>query len=385
MEWRNWSGAVACAPRRILAPADVAGIRAAVAGAAAEGLSVRVAGSGHSFAPLVATEGVLLDLSGFAGIEAADAAARTARIRAGTVIRDFGDGLRQAGLALANQGDIDVQALAGAIATGTHGTGRRLGNLSSMVRALQVVGPGGETVEIEGGELLSAARLSLGLFGVVCTVTLDLLPAYRLVERCWTAPFETVMAGLEAAVAGNRHFEFFWRPASDACDAKALNPEEALPPPVEGAAERTDWSWRIFPSIRANRFNEMEFTVPAAAGPGCFRELRQLMRSRHPQVRWPVEYRTQAADEVWLSPCWRRDGVTLSIHQDASLPHEAFFRDAQAVFLNHGGRPHWGKMHWLTPAQYAEAFPKLSDAARLRRGFDPAGRFLNDFLRPIFG
>ncbi len=389
-EWRNWSGRVAFRPAHFARPSSETAIARAVRDAAASGLTVRVAGSGHSFTPLVETGGLLLSLDDWQGVESADAAARTATIRAGAKIAALGESLRTHGLGLANQGDVDVQALAGALSTGTHGTGRALGSLSSQIRALRLVTADGAVVVAGDGDgddrdLLEAARVSLGALGVLSAATMQLVPAYRLHERVWKIGIEQCLAGLDEHVAAHRHFEFFWYPHKDYAEMKALDPTEAAPDPLDGVkGERIDWSDRIFPTARDLRFNEMEYSVPAASGPDCFAAVRQRMKSAHPDVIWPVEYRTVAADDGWLSPMYGRQSVAISLHQDASLPCDAFFADVEPIFREHGGRPHWGKLHNLGAPELASLYPMWERFLDVRRRLDPRGVFLNDHLRALF-
>ena len=380
MAWANWSGSVACEPWRLAAPADEAEVARLVAEAAAGGREVRVVGTGHSFTPLCATDGLLLSLDALQGVAQADATFAT--VLAGSKISALGAPLQAAGLALTNQGDVDVQSIGGALGTGTHGTGRTLANMSAAVVGLRVVGEGGAMVDIDDAELLRAARVSMGMFGVIVAARLRAMPAYRLHEHCWELAVDQAFAELPELIARHRHCEFFWRPGADACDMKTLHPTAAVA--TDRPGERIDWSWRIFPSVRARKFNEMEYAVPAAAGPDCFFALRRLMRQRHPDVAWPIEYRTLAPDDAMLSPAQFRPSVTLSIHQAAELPHEAFFRDAEAIFRAAGGRPHWGKVHYLTARDLAALYPDYDRFRALRRAFDPKGRFMNGYLRTLF-
>jgi FAD/FMN-containing dehydrogenase len=386
--WSNWSGSVACRPRRIELPAGEAEVAAIVRTAASEDQTVRVCGSGHSFQPLCATNDVLISLDALAGIESADSKKLEATILAGTKIHDLGEPLRQHAMALANQGDIDVQSLAGAISTGTHGTGRTLGNLSTQAVAFRLVTAEGETLECSADddpELLSAVQVSLGALGVVTAIRLRLLPAYRLHERMWQEPIEVCLDRLDERIGGHHHFEFFWYPAADLAHAKALDPTQAEPddmPNVEG--QRIDHSDCIFPTVRENRFNEMEYSLPAEEGPSCFREIRELMRNQHGGVTWPVEYRTIAADRIDLSPAYGRETIAISIHQAADLDHRPFFADAEPIFRAHGGRPHWGKIHSLRAADLSQLYPRWSQFQSIRQQLDPGGRFLNDHLRQLF-
>jgi FAD/FMN-containing dehydrogenase len=251
------------------------------------------------------------------------------------------------------------------------------------VAGVKLVTAGGEVVEVSGGDLKSAA-LSLGTLGVVVSVTLNLLPAYRLRERLWREPVEHALERLPELAAENRHFEFFWLPETDEADCKALHPSLDETVTTVEPGERIDWSWRIFPSERTRKFIESEWSVPAEQGPDCFLAIRELMRTRHVEVKWPVEYRTVMGDDLPLSPAFGRDTVAISIHQGAGKPWEDFFRDAQEIFRGFNGRPHWGKWHSLLAKDFAALYPQWDRFVATRRRFDPEGRFLTPYLRCIF-
>lgn len=387
LRWSNWSGSVVCEPEAVLAPADEAELAALVGRAADEGRTIRVCGSGHSQSPLVATEGWILSLDALQGLVHADAARGEATLRAGTKLHEAGRLLHAHGLALANLGDVDVQAVAGAVATGTHGTGRTLTNLSSHVVGIRAVLASGDVVtwnDEDDPERLRAARVALGLLGVFTELRLRCVPAFRLHERVLRMPVAECLEELEARIAATRHFEFFWYPRRDLAEVKTLHPteRERLEPPVEG--ERIGWSHEILPSVRDLRFFEMEYALPAEAGPACFTALRERIQARHPDLAWPVEYRTVAADDAWLSPAHGRPTVTLSVHQDGRLPFRDLFADLEPILREHGGRPHWGKWHTSGAAELRPLYPRFDDFAALRRELDPKGRLLSGALRAVF-
>jgi FAD/FMN-containing dehydrogenase len=387
--WSNWAGNVRCEPRVRRSAKSEADVVAALRDAAHEGLSVRVAGSGHSFSPLVATDGLLLSLEELAGIARHEPETRRVWVRAGTRLHELGLALHGLGLALENLGDVDVQALGGALATGTHGTGHTLPNLSARVSGLRLLLADGSLVvlrEEEEPERLAAARVSLGALGVVTAARLDCVPAYRLHERVERLPLDDCLASLPERIAATRHFEFFWYPARDLAEAKAIHPTELPPEAVAGKKyERIGFSHEILPSVREQRFVEMEYALPAEAGLACFRAVRERMQRRHGDVVWPVEYRTLRADGAWLSPAHARETVTLSLHQDASLPWQAFFADLEPLLLAHGGRPHWGKRHGLAAGGLAPRYPRFEAFRRLAAELDPGGRFRNPHLDELLG
>jgi FAD/FMN-containing dehydrogenase len=382
--WTNWAGNVRCEPQLRIEAASEADVVTALAEAERRALVVRVAGSGHSFSPLVATDGLLLSLDGLAGIARHEPEARRVWVRAGTKLSALGRELFTLGLALENLGDVDVQALGGALATGTHGTGRTLPNLSARVSGLRLLLADGSLRVLraeDDAETLAAARVSLGALGVVSAVRIDCVPAVRLHERTERMPIEACLGSLAERIAATRHFEFFWYPARDFAETKALEPTGLPPDAVAGRKyERIGWSHEVLPSVRELRFVEMEYAVPAARGPDCFRAVRERMRQRHPGVAWPVEYRSVRADDAWLSPAHGRETVTLSLHQGAELPWQDFFADLEPLLREHGGRPHWGKRHGLGSRELGPLYPRFEDFRRLRAELDPRGRFLNTHL-----
>lgn len=390
-QWTNWSGGVRAEPRRIEQPATEAELQDVVRAAARDGLDVRVAGSGHSFTPIVATDGVIMTLDGLQGLVSTHAPSNEATLWGGTKLYRATHELWEAGLGLANQGDIDMQSVAGAIGTGTHGTGRAFPNIPAGVTAMRLVTATGDILDTRDThpDVLRAARVSLGMLGVASQVTIACLPRYALHERRWQSPIAEALEQLPGDIEANDHYEFFWYPIADVAERKALNtlsetPAGEEPPPLDGPGERIGWSHRIYPSAREQKFNEMEYSLPAEAGPDCFREVRDLIRAEFPKWGWPVEYRTLAADDAMLSPAYQRATVTISVHQDAARPYEPYFRAVETLFRKYEGRPHWGKIHWQTRDDLRAAYPEFDAFRELRASLDPGGRFLSPYLRSLF-
>jgi FAD/FMN-containing dehydrogenase len=316
-----------------------------------------------------------------------EAERRIATVRAGTRIHQLGAPLLDAGLGLVNQGDIDRQSIAGAVATGTHGTGETLGCLSSAVRAVRLVLANGRIVDCDAErepELFQAARLGLGAVGVVLSLELAVRDAYRLRERLWLEDLDAVLARVHALTAAHRHFEFFWYPGRDRAVCKAS--DETSDPaeyPLAREGRRVAWSFEVLANHRPDLHTEMEYSVPAERGPACFREIRDCLTTRFPDTLWPLEYRTVAADDVWLSMAHGRATAAISVHQDAALHDEPLFRACEEIFLAHEGRPHWGKVHYLGGGALRERHPRWDDWWRVRDAADPTGRLLNDHLAAL--
>lgn len=425
---RNWSGSVQFSPATVANPTDEAAVARLITDTAARHGRIRVVGNRHSFTPLIATEDTLVSLDEWNGLIEANPAENTATIRSGTTIRSLGPLLLANGLGMENLGDIDVQSLAGAISTGTHGTGATLGNLSTQVEQLTLITADGTKLECSAAsdpDLFQAARLSLGLLGVITRVKLRLLPAYRLhlVQR--RERLEDCLARLETTGAGNRHFEFYTFPGSEWVLSKSMNPTQdpvrdhpirsflndvvlenvglnllseicrwfpntclpisRLAVRLASEYETVQWSHRSFASPRFVKFNEMEYFIPRSSMADCVREIQNcIQRDRH-QVHFPIECRMVRADDLWLSPAYQRDSAVIAVHMYKGMEYRRYFDAMESIFRNHRGRPHWGKMHSLRAADLAALYPKWNAFLSLRERLDPNGLFLNDYLRPLFG
>lgn len=418
--WQNWSGIASCQPKQWLMPADEAELARALAGGAGP---LRCVGAGHSFTALVPTDGSLVSLDKLGGVIAVDKAAQTVRVRAGTRIRQLAMALDEQGLALENQPDIDVQSLAGALATGTHGTGAELPALHAAVQALRLVTPGGEIIEASrdrNGELLAAAQVSLGALGVITEYTLRVRPRFMLRRRVWLERTDALLEQAPELARKHRHFELYvlpftgWSAAIAHAEVPMGKPEN--PPSADedvladlrklrdwlgrwpdmrrwvagkliaGTDPETalDWSWKLLSTVRPTRFNESEYHVPRAAGVACLREIVATLERRN-EVFFPIEFRWIKGDGAWLSPFFARDSCSIACHAMHGEPHDYLVGDLGPVFRKHGGRPHWGKLHDLDRTRLTALYPRFEDFQRIRRQLDPQGRMLNAHLTKLFG
>lgn len=426
--WKNWSGYVECPRTPVRSPDDVAQLTQLLAEAALDGRQVRVVGAGHSFSPLVASDGVIVSLDRMQGIVDVDTASGVARVQAGTRLHALGAALAERGLAMENLGDINVQSIAGATSTGTHGTGLGFGNLATQIAAMKFVTADGREVAASpdtNPELFAGGRIALGALGVLSEISLRLVPAFRLKLARGGMTLEDCLAQADALVAANRSFEFYWLPHTEAVLTKTWNVTDApidetglgrwvsdvlLENTAFGAlcrlgravpswcpalsrfcasmisrSEQVDASWSMLSTVRQVRFNEMEWSLPAARGADALREIKALIARREFPLMFPLEYRWVKGDDIWLSPNHGRDSVHISVHQFVGMPFERYFDAVQAICLNHGGRPHWGKVHSLKAAQLARLYPRWDDFLALRERMDPQGRFLTPYLRGLFG
>ncbi len=384
MSWRNWSGRHVARGATLVQAYSDEDVQSLIRSSTGP---IRAAGSGHSHAPLIPSDGLIIDTSALSGVIDTDAGTCRATVRAGTKIYAMGRPLHDAGLALFNQGDIDQQAISGATATGTHGTGQQLKNLSSAVTAMTLLTADGTELQVDAhtsADVLQAARLHLGAFGFVTHLTLQCRPSYVLKQEGGSEPFSAIQKDIAGRIQRHRHYEFFWYPQDDVAVWKSTDETDEAPVyPLAEEGSRCGWSFEVLPNHRPHKHTEMEYSVPAERGLDCFLEIRDLLHHQFPEVRWPVEYRTLAADDVWMSTAYERDTVTISIHQDVREDETAYYRAAEAIFLRYDGRPHWGKVHYLNGEQLAERHPRWSDWWRVRDRLDPDGRFLNPWLADL--
>lgn len=390
--WENWSGSLHFSPKRIEQPESEDALVDLVRRAAEGKRSVRPAGAGHSSSLLLATPDTLVLLGAFRGIESYDPEKREATLRAGTTLGEAGVLLLDLGLAMPNLGDVDVQSVAGALATGTHGSGKRLPVLSAMLAGGRMVTASGKKTEFsleEDQDLTRAAQVSLGALGIWTALTLRLLPAYRLHRREWCTTTDRCLAHLDDLIDRHRNFDFYWYPRSDRVKLRTMDPPGDVPESIPYARlveDKTGWSNEVIAKTRTLRFDEMEYAVPAEAGPECFEAVRQRIKERHRKhVAWRVLYRTVAPDDAYLSTAHGRATVTISLHQNATLPFWGFFNDIEPIFQEYGGRPHWAKKHTMTADDLRPLYPRWDRFLAVRRRMDPGGLFLNPYLQRLLG
>jgi FAD-linked oxidoreductase len=420
IRWKNWSEVQQCQARSLATPADEQALCDLLRNA---GGTVRCVGAGHSFTPLVPTDDTIVSLERMAGVLSHDKAGMTATLRAGTRLAMISRQLDSQGLALRNLPDIDMQSLAGAISTGTHGTGASLQALHADVTALRLVSPQGELVEWDEArhpEQMAAARVSLGSLGVITQATMRVVPSFNLHRKVWLRPVNELLEQAPELARKHRHFEFYYLPFTGY--AAAITHDEykggdvLVPQPQDEDMLRDlrrlrDWlgkfpdlrrwtagklidpdlseeaknrSWKLLSTARPTRFNETECHVPREEGIACVREVIAALEKRN-EVFFPMEFRFVKADDAWLSPFYKRDSCSIAVHAAHGEAYDYLLSDIGPIFRKHGGRPHWGKLHNLGAKELAGLYPRWNDFLALRQQMDPKGRMLNQHLRSLFG
>jgi L-gulonolactone oxidase len=410
-------------------PRDRSELAEFVAAAGAAGRTVSVAGSGHSFTEAALTGGTLIDAGTLSGVIEADRGTGLVKVGGGTVLADLNEELGRLGLAMENLGDIDRQTIAGAISTGTHGTGAKLRNISSQVEGLELVLGDGSVRELSAerdGELLRAARIGLGALGAISAVTLRCVPAFVLHRVDAPCPREEVLDDFQQRADEHDHFELFTFPYADSALVLERNRVAGAPRPRSRAAAflndivlenwaleaisaagkafpraipmlsrlaarlasgstATDRSDRIFANERRVRFTEMEYGVPREHGPEAARRVIEWVRSSRYPVFFPIEMRVTAADDALLSPSHERDTAYIAVHQYRGMEWRPYFEAVESIMDEYGGRPHWGKRHFQTAATLAERYPRWSEFQAARDELDPGRVFANEYAERVLG
>jgi FAD-linked oxidoreductase len=427
--WQNWAGDQLCSPRVIERPRSIDELSAALARAASSGLRVRAVGAGHSFSEIACSEEVLVRLDRLADVLDVDVAGGLVRVQAGIAIRELSRRLETYGLALENLGDIDVQSIAGAISTATHGTGARLRNISAQVAELTLVLADGSTLvcsQERDAEVFRAARVGLGALGVIAEVTLRCVPAFTLLGVDAPAPLEETLERFDELVLENDHFEFFVFPYCDTALTRKNNRTEQAPRPrgklaayaddilltnhafgaicragrllpgaipqlnrlvtrLAGRRERVDRSAAIFASPRLVRFTEMEYALPREHTPQAVRRVLELVEQRGLAVPFPIEARTVAPDDALLSTAAGRDSGFVAVHMFDGMEWRPYFEAVEAIMDELGGRPHWGKRHFQTAATLRGRYPEWDRFQAVRAKLDPRGVFGNAWTDRVLG
>ena len=418
--WQNWSKSLPPSKAQVHTPENVETLSTLVT---SHSSGVRPVGAGHSWMPLVPSKTAIVKLDHFAGVGEIDGETQQAWLGAGGRLHDLSPALADKGYAFRNLGDIDVQTLAGATSTGTHGTGETLQALAAEIQGLRLVTGTGEHIEIsttENAKWLDGGRVALGALGVLTGIKMQLVERFKLHRQVWPESHKHTLENAERYWRDNRNFEFFYLPFSDTnllithnvIDApntprntdnstSAVMQLKSLRDALKWCTPLRRWllkraiskeptenvigeSWDMLASERNVLFNEMEYHLPVDKGLEALEEVRHYIEKKRPDVFFPFEARKTAGDSAWLSPFNGGGRISIAVHCYHKDAFDFLFTDVEPIFQKYGGRPHWGKLNSMTAAQTREWYPDFERFAALRRELDPNGRLLNGYLSDLF-
>jgi FAD-linked oxidoreductase len=418
--WRNWSGIQTAYPAERAGPASEEEVLRLVSAAPAP---VRAVGAGHSFTPLVPTDGTLVSLDGLSGVISHDGGSHCATVWAGTRLGELGPALAALGQCMPNLPDINKQSLGGALATATHGSGVKSPALHAQVTGFRLATPAQGLVDCSATlrpDVFAAARVGLGAFGVMTQVTLQNVPAVRLLKRITLRPTGEVLEDWPRLREAHRNAEFFALPFTG-MSAVVTHDETELPAGEVAKPQDSDvlldlkwlrdWfgfsntirrklaqsamaslkpeesveeAWKLLSNERDIRFNEMEYHLPREQQVDALREILAAIEAKCHDVFFPIEVRSIAPDDAWLSPFHERASGSLAVHAYYKDDYHFMYELVEPILRRHGGRPHWGKLHSLRAQELRPLYPRWDEAMEVRRSLDPDGRLLNPFLKGLF-
>jgi xylitol oxidase len=406
----NWADNYTFSAARIHRPVSVDEVRSLVARSS----RVRAIGARHSFNGIADSAGDLIDLSGVDPGFLIDARRGTVTVGGGTSYGVLAAHLHRAGWALHNMASLPHVSIAGAIATGTHGSGDRLGNLSTAVAALDIVCATGDLVTIRRGDPnFDGAVVALGALGIVTRVTLDIQPTFEMRQDAFEGlPWGTLLSDFDTVMSAGYSVSLMtswseptvtrlWvkthlargveRATSMADLGAAPAPHPSARPTAEAIARLNPfgasgpWSERL-PHFRPNAELgppgqlQSEYMVPRAQATAAIAKLRTI-GERIDRHLWTTEIRSMAADRLWLSPAYGVDCVAIHFSWQRELEAvEAMTAEIEAMLLPLGGRPHWGKIMHARSEQLAPLYPKLPEFRELAQSYDADGKFRNQFV-----
>jgi len=396
---------------------------------AAEDKTVKAIGAGHSFTPAAMTNGVLVRLDQMPTDMRIDKASGRVTVGAGMTLHALSRALDKHRRALPNLGDIDVQTIAGATQTGTHGTGLSHPNIATGITGFELVTGTGDVIwctSEHNAEAFACGRVGLGALGIVTRVELETVPAFNLHGAETVEVVADILGDWNGFIASAEHAEFFWMPGTRRAIVKRNRPtteqpkrfsaEKALAEKllVENLAfglsmkvvrrfpaqrkrlaklmanlasdsDRIGKSYEVFASPRHVKFVEMEYGIDVDAVPEALERVQEVVATLPEPPSFPVEVRVSAADDIPLSTGFGRTSGWIAVHRYIGTDYEPYFRAVESIMNDYGGRPHWGKMHFQSAATLSPRYPEWERFMAARAELDPQGTFANPYLDRVLG
>ena len=423
---KNWAKSFEFHPKKILAPSTTEEAQSMVHEHIKNKQTIRMRGSAHSWTGLISTTDSYMHLDNMQGLIEVFEEQKIVNAKAGTKLFLFGEEAFKHKLALPNQGDVNHQSVAGALSTGTHGTGIKLQSMANQLQGLTLVTGSGEILKVDkekNPDMMNALSVSMGSAALITEAKVQMTSAYKLKVETFPEEMTESLSHYKKRREENRHLEMFYFPVGNWSLVKMMNEtnDKESPPSKMGEiselllenylyeglnilANKTkgykgidtfmrkfvghktfvNWSHRAFPTERNVRFMEMEYNLPIEKFEEVFQEMQASIKKNKFETLFPIEIRFVKGDELWLSPAYKRDSVYIAVHTYISENYRPYFEAMQSIFKRHGGRPHWGKWHTLVHDDLKQVYPKWDDFLKLRNELDPKGIWLNDHLRSVF-
>jgi len=427
-QWTNWAGNMTAAPAFHHTPKNLAEIQELVDSCRIRGASLRVTGAGHSFSGVARPDNDSMTLDHLRGLISYDMETMEAKLWAGTYLYEAAPLLGSVGMAFENMGDVQAQTIAGAISTGTHGTGITLGSLSNQVVAWTWIDGTGKINHHrrENDDLSKALSLSLGLLGVLVDVTLKTIPLYSLRVESTRQSFSDALLEWPSDIQSNRHMEWFYFPGTNKVQVKKTNivplvrqsrQSKAVDLVKNGLIETSAFKviseicrikprlsrkmcaltassiptgvkegiyHEVLPSPRLVKFTETEYALPLTLFEEVMEEIHQFMLAHPFYVHFPIECRVTAGEDAFLSPTQGEATVFLAFHMYKGMDDQPYFKWVHKLMEKYGGKPHFGKVNNLTVDKIKVLYPDFKRFMTVRETYDPSDVFMSAYMGQLF-
>ena len=434
LKWTNWSKSFNSTPARISNPSTEKELVSIVKEANFNKSKIKLIGSGHSCSLIAQTNsGTLLSLKNYNKVISFDKDSLLLTVQAGISLKDICQFLLVNNAALTNLGTIDEQSIAGAISTGTHGTGINFGALDQQVKSMQILIPSGQILtvsETENKDIFEAAKVSLGALGIISTVTLKVEKEYNLNINTKNLTFDEMIENIDQIKLSD-YIRFWWVPHTNKVQQwtanrtnKPTTKTNAFANWFQGTFKGntlheiglwiTSFSPNKIPllnkimykllfkkesSLTGNAHNSfilpihvkqsvLEYGIPIQHTKAAITEIKQLLIVDNLKVHMPIELRFTPQNDALLSMAYNTETCYIGIISykpyGKNIPHEIYFEKVHAIFKKYQGRPHWAKKHYYTSSELKNLYPKWEDFKKIKNELDPNGIFENNFLKNLF-
>lgn len=390
--------------------------------------SIKVVGTAHSWSPIHQSQHTILNLDLYNKILLTDKIQHIIKVQAGIKIWQLNEYLDKQGLALKNLGSIDQQSIAGAISTGTHGTGIAFQVLASQIIEFSLIKADGEKINIhkeKNKELFNATIINLGALGIISEITLQVCPSFNLHEYTTTLPFDEVIENLDKHLEENNHFKLWWLPPTDDIvvfrfnkTEKAINDTKIrqflqdkilsvyiyrffvwiakLIPPfakflnklltlnMKGPIDRIQKSYKVHIVPEPPLHRETEWTFELSKAKEILKAYKKFITENKYNLNFIQEIRFTKADDFWLSACYKRDSIWLGLYAYEHENWDKALQEYEDFAKKYDGRPHWGKEFSRDKNYIKQQYAKYDDFKEIKQAFDPSGKFSNAYLKDIF-
>lgn len=429
-KFKNWAGNVTGEAEHYFQPTSENEVIELVIDAVAKSKKIKLVGAAHSWSALALPRHYLINLDNYSKVLNIDKEKKQVTVQGGIRLKNLNVLLRENGLSLANLGSISEQSIAGATATGTHGTGIKFGNLSTQVIGMKLILADGSVLTIsenENSELLPAVRINLGVLGIVSELTIQCVEVFNLRDESYALPFEETLEKIPELLKTTDHLKLWWFPHAPLVGIyryfrtnEELKPRTffqkfmddsflvnvffvfmlrlgdwfpKLVPPINKLinkihfkkVSRIEKTWEVFNVPMPPIHFETEYAIPVEHASEALKKLKEMIERKKLHINFVVEVRFVKADDTWLSPAYKQDACYIGAYQYGNRYWKDYMTGFEELMYSYGGRPHWPKEFTPDTEKISKSFPEFQKFKQLKNKLDPKGVFNNALTHRLFG